>query len=76
VDFRRYLLGELLYELKELAVEVPGLTDVSPQAIEVVEHRGYEALVLRTPAGAFEARLDWSLRSPPVVVRTAGEQVR
>jgi hypothetical protein len=73
MEFDRYLLGELLWELDKFSVQIPGLTDVPPEQIEVLSHSGYDAVRLRAHLMLFDARLDWSAKSAPHVVITADE---
>lgn len=71
MEFERYLLRELLWELDQFDVTIPGLTDVPAEQIEVLSHERYDAVRLRAHAVEFEARLDWSAQSAPVVVEIA-----
>ncbi|MCO5169191.1 MAG: hypothetical protein M9894_22845 [Planctomycetes bacterium] len=67
MDVPRYLLRELLHELKQHGVEIPGLTDVPSEQIDVVAHSGYDAIRVRTGIGVFNAQLDWSMKTAPVI---------
>jgi hypothetical protein len=66
-DVGRYLLRELLYQLERSGVDVPGLTDVNSEELEVLSFSGYDDLRLRSGSQTYDARLDWSLRTAPVV---------
>lgn len=67
MEFRRYLLRELLHELLQHGVEIHGLTDVPCEQLEVVAHAGYDAIRVQTAVGVFDAQLDWSMKTAPTV---------
>ena len=66
-EFGHYLLRELIWELSKFGVTVPGLTDVSPEHIEVLAFSGYDIIRLRGAPTVFDARLNWRGDTPPVV---------
>lgn len=67
MDFGRYLIGELFWELDKFQVHVPGLTDVSVDQIEVLSFKGYDSVRLRVGSTVFEANLAWGAQTPPTI---------
>lgn len=67
MEFDRYLLRELLWELQKFDVQVPGLTDVPPEQIVVLGYSGYALLRIQVGTSIMEARLDWSAEAAPVL---------
>jgi hypothetical protein len=65
--FRRYLLRELLWELSESRIEVPGLTDVPPEEIDVTDFRGYDAVTISVRDRLLRAGLSWRPDMPPTL---------
>ena len=67
MDFGRYLLRELTYQMDQWNITVDGLTFAEMEQIEVLSYKGYEQLSLRTPKYVIEATLDWSMLTPPIL---------
>jgi O-acetyl-ADP-ribose deacetylase (regulator of RNase III) len=69
----RYLLRELLWELSQSKMAVPGLTDVTPEEIKVLDFSGYDNVRLRSGATVFDVHLSWRPDIAPVIQRIAYE---
>ncbi|MCC2669449.1 MAG: hypothetical protein K0Q72_1920 [Armatimonadetes bacterium] len=66
--FRRYLLGELLWELDQHPAACAELRRAAPGDLEVIGCRGYHDLQVRAGSEEYDVWLSWQLLVPPRVV--------
>jgi hypothetical protein len=71
--FGRYLLRELLWELEQAGMQMPGLTDVDAEALEVVGFSRYDWVRVRVGSAVVEARLSWRGDVPPTLTPVSPE---
>ncbi|HEX8832576.1 MAG TPA: hypothetical protein VF719_00160 [Abditibacteriaceae bacterium] len=72
MEFSTYILGELLWELEQFDMQVPGL---QRHHIENVEVLSYSSRVLRfkTDEGTFEALLSWTGDVAPIIKQAVND---
>jgi hypothetical protein len=70
----RYLLRQLLYELRRADIVIPELQDTPAEQIELLDHEGYDVLHLRASSVTFKAHLAWGRAGLPLVERIAPAQ--
>jgi len=63
--FRRYLLGELFWELEQHPEVGAAIRLAPPETVEVVSYSGYENLNLRIGSRSYRVRLSWRKDRPP-----------
>ena len=64
-DFGRYLIGELLWELKQHPDVGAGLRGIPPDDVAVIAARSYQDLRVRAGAEVYDVWLSWQLLVPP-----------
>jgi hypothetical protein len=67
--FKRYLLGELYWELEQHAAMSSPFTGVERDAVEVLAFRGYHDLRARVAGVIYDVHLSWKKAEPPVITR-------
>jgi hypothetical protein len=65
--FGRYLLRELLWEMKQADISIPELQGVPQDQIELLGHEGYDTLSVQVSSQVFTAHLSWRGDVPPVI---------
>jgi hypothetical protein len=67
--FKRYLVGELFWELEQHPPVAEGFAGIRPTEVEVVTFRGYHELRVRIQGQVFDVNLSWQKDVPPRVQR-------
>ena len=67
--FKRYLLGELYWELEQHAHLSSPFAGVSRESVEVLTFHGYDDLRVRVAGVTYDIHLSWKKAAPPVIAR-------
>jgi hypothetical protein len=67
--FKRYLLGELYWELEQHPHISSPFSTVERESVEVLAFRGYDDLRVRVSGVTYDAHLSWKKTAPPVITR-------
>lgn len=65
--FKRYLLGELFWELEQHGPRPSSFAGVQPDSVEVLSFRGYHDLRVRVGGAVFDVHLSWRKDVPPEI---------
>jgi hypothetical protein len=69
VRFKRYLLGELYWELEQHPHMSSPFATVGRESVEVLTFRGYDDLRVRVCDAVYDVHLSWEKAAPPVITR-------
>ena len=67
--FKRYLLGELFWELEQHQPIPAMFAGVSRDEVEVLMYRGYDDLRVRIACAVYDIVLSWRKSVPPSIKR-------
>jgi hypothetical protein len=66
---KRYLLGELYWELEQHTHLSSPFTGVDRESVEVLTFGGYDDLRVRVAGVVYDVHLSWNPVAPPVITR-------
>jgi hypothetical protein len=69
VKFKRYLVGEMLWELAQHEPVPSMFAGVSRESVEVLIYCGYDDLRVRIKGAVFDVHLSWKKAVPPTIKR-------
>lgn len=67
--FKRYLVGEMFWELEQHPPLPPEFANVAPDSVEVLMYRGYDDLRIRIAGAVYDVHISWTKAKPPVMKR-------
>ena len=67
--FKRYLVGEMFWELEQHPPLPPEFAGVARDSVEVLMYRGYDDLRIRIGGAVYDVHLSWKKAEPPGIKR-------
>lgn len=67
--FKRYLVGELYWELEQHPHIHSPLATVPRESVEVLAFQGYDDLRIRVSGAIYDVHLSWKKLEPPTITR-------
>jgi hypothetical protein len=67
--YKRYLVGEMFWELEQHTPIPAEFVGVSRESVEVLMFRGYDDLRIRISGRVYDVRLSWAKANPPTFKR-------
>lgn len=72
--FKRYLLGELYWELEQHTHLSSPFAGVDRESVEVLTFQGYDDLRVQVASVVYDVHLSWKKAAPPVITRVEDAQ--
>ena len=67
VKFKRYLLGEMYWELEQHGQMSSPFSNGDRESVEVLTFQGYNDLQVRVGGVVYDVHLTWQKTEPPVI---------